>query len=155
MLFQSFSNQRSLSLPCLSAFPSLLLFYFIFFTKAACYFQHRQQFIFPGELTVKVSCCIVVLPSFHSPKIPRSSLCPLHVVAVTVGVAVSFTECQQWDCMITLNGFLTPSAGGSGKLHDQSFSVCGGLWGFPKERKKKGKKERKERKKKGGGGQEG
>lgn len=38
---QRFSNRRSLSLPCLSAF--------VFLTVAACYFQHRQQFIFPGE----------------------------------------------------------------------------------------------------------
>lgn len=35
--------------PCCTrrSFPVFL------FSKAACYFQHRQQFIFPGELTVK------------------------------------------------------------------------------------------------------
>lgn len=61
------------------------------FAKAACYFQHRQQFIFPGELTVPagptgclllqtvVSCsflsfllCVIVF------RVPTSSLCPLH-----------------------------------------------------------------------------
>uniref|UniRef100_A0A3Q3IA65 non-specific serine/threonine protein kinase n=1 Tax=Monopterus albus TaxID=43700 RepID=A0A3Q3IA65_MONAL len=49
---------------------------------AACYFQHRQQFIFPGELTVPrclVPCCHPIIP-------PSSSLCPLCMFAFTVAI---------------------------------------------------------------------
>lgn len=37
----------------------------LFFAKAACYFQHRQQFIFPGELTV-LKCHAALPVSHHS-----------------------------------------------------------------------------------------
>lgn len=51
-LLQSFSNQCSL--------PATLVTYFLSFAKAACYFQHRQQFIFPGELTVPELCAALL-----------------------------------------------------------------------------------------------
>lgn len=64
-----FKFKASTNLCSLPVLPVTLLP--LFPAKAACYFQHRQQFIFPGELTAREpSCCvIIILPSpFHPPQ---------------------------------------------------------------------------------------
>lgn len=107
------------------SFPSL------FFAKAACYFQHRQQFIFPGELTVPEHRAALLLFShrcstLQSIQFPALSVLCMFAFRVVAGSAVVSKVCQQWDCMLRLNSFLIPSAGGSGKMHGQSCSVRGG-----------------------------
>lgn len=133
--FKASTNLCSLPVPPVTLLP-------LFPAKAACYFQHRQQFIFPGELTAREpSCCvIIILPSpLHPPQrlfLPAApsvlSACSAlsgswRLVQLSVCVCMRVRACQQgrvawWD----LSGSLIPSAGRSWKQHGLPSSKCGG-----------------------------
>lgn len=135
--FKAFTNLCSLPVPLVTLLP-------LFPAKAACYFQHRQQFIFPGELTAREpSCCvIIILPSaFHPPQCLFPPAAPSvlsacsallgswQLVQLSLGVCVCVRAHQQgrvawWD----LSGSLIPSAGRSWKQHGLASSKCGGPW---------------------------
>lgn len=77
----------------------------------------------------RASHFIIILPSlFHFPnhKFP-AALSVLCMFAFRVGslLKLFLTLGLLWDWMLRLNGFLMPPAGGSGKLHEESCSVCG------------------------------